>query len=149
MQSIFDLTDYATMINRIKQLKPSVTSLWGKMTPAQMLHHCQKPFEVVFGELKLKRGLLGLLFGGIAKRQMSGDSPMKKNLPTVPAFKVTTERDFSDEKEKLMKLMYRFIAVPKEELEAVVHPFFGKMTRDEWDRLMWKHLDHHLQQFGA
>jgi hypothetical protein len=30
-----------------------------------------------------------------------------------------------------------------------VHPMFGKMTADQWGRSMWKHLDHHLRQFGV
>ncbi len=149
MQSIFNITDYAAMINRIKQLNPSAQQLWGKMNPAQMLNHCQKPLEVVFGELKLKRGLVGVLFGGIAKRSMAGEKPFKRNLPTVPSFIVRNEHDFETEKEKLINLLHRFKAIDPVDLEAIVHPFFGKMSKDEWDRLNWKHLDHHLQQFGG
>lgn len=149
MQSIFNLTDFTTLINRIKQLKPTSKPIWGKMNPAQMLTHCQKPLQVVFGELKLKRGLFGMLFGGMAKKSMSGEKPFKKNLPTAPSFIVNTERDFDDEKQKLIALLHRFLNIEAVELESIVHPFFGKMTRDEWDKLMWKHLDHHLQQFGA
>jgi hypothetical protein len=26
---------------------------------------------------------------------------------------------------------------------------WGKMTQEDWDELMWKHLDHHLRQFGV
>ena len=28
------------------------------------------------------------------------------------------------------------------------HSFFGRLSGDEWGRLMYKHLDHHLRQFG-
>lgn len=79
MQSIFNITDYATLINRIKQVKPSDKPIWGKMNAGQMLCHCQKPLQVVFGEVQLKRGLIGILFGGMAKRNMAGEKPLKKH----------------------------------------------------------------------
>jgi len=25
----------------------------------------------------------------------------------------------------------------------------GRLKGEEWGRMMWKHLDHHLRQFGA
>jgi len=27
--------------------------------------------------------------------------------------------------------------------------FFGKLSGKEWGELMYKHIDHHLRQFGA
>ena len=29
------------------------------------------------------------------------------------------------------------------------HPFFGRLTPAEWAIQQYKHLDHHLRQFGA
>lgn len=29
------------------------------------------------------------------------------------------------------------------------HTFFGVMTTEEWDTLMWEHLDHHVRQCGV
>ncbi|MDZ4803510.1 MAG: DUF1569 domain-containing protein [Candidatus Eisenbacteria bacterium] len=29
------------------------------------------------------------------------------------------------------------------------NPIFGNLSVDEWGKLSWKHLDHHLRQFGA
>jgi hypothetical protein len=29
------------------------------------------------------------------------------------------------------------------------HPFFGPMTAEEWGIISYKHLDHHLKQFGV
>ena len=47
-----------------------------------------------------------------------------------------------------MELVRAFHARGPEKL-AKEHPFFGPLTSAEWDRLQWKHLDHHLRQFGA
>jgi hypothetical protein len=32
---------------------------------------------------------------------------------------------------------------------CAVHPAFGPLTHEEWGRLCWKHMDHHLVQFGV
>lgn len=29
------------------------------------------------------------------------------------------------------------------------HPFFGKLTSEQWGKGIYKHLDHHLKQFGV
>jgi len=63
MQSIFNATDNAEFIERINKLTPSSPALWGKMNVSQMLVHCQVIIQVALGELRLKRNLLGFLFG--------------------------------------------------------------------------------------
>ncbi|MDZ7606591.1 MAG: DUF1569 domain-containing protein [Cyclobacteriaceae bacterium] len=39
---------------------------------------------------------------------------------------------------------YEFLTI-----EGIVHPFFGKMSREQIGQLSYKHLDHHLRQFNA
>jgi hypothetical protein len=147
MKSLFNAAENRELIDRIGKLTPSTPALWGKMRVDQMLAHCQAPFKVAYGELNLKRGLIGLLFGGMAKKQMSGNKPFKQNLPTHPKFLVADQRVFNEEKEKLESCIVRFNNPKAIVLDT--HPFFGKMSPDEWDNLMWKHLDHHLRQFGV
>ena len=73
MKSLFNKAENDAIINRINQLNNNSTAVWGKMDAAQMLAHCQVPLKVAFGEVKLKRGLIGILFGGLAKRKMVTD----------------------------------------------------------------------------
>ena len=77
------------------------------------------------------------------------DETFKKNLPTDPSFVVKDERDFSKEQQKLQILINRFAQADPNAVSAKKHPFFGKMTSDEWGNLGYKHLDHHLKQFGV
>jgi hypothetical protein len=35
------------------------------------------------------------------------------------------------------------------ELEGREHPFLGKLSRAEWLRWAYLHMDHHLRQFGV
>jgi hypothetical protein len=149
MKSLFNPHDNQAIISRINKLSENTRPLWGKMTVAQMVAHAQNPLYVAFGEKKLKQGLIGLLFGKMAKKKLMADAPFKKNLPTAKSFLVKDERNFQAEKNKLLQLVDRFITQGESALTKEPHPFFGKLTTNEWDILQWKHLDHHLRQFGV
>jgi hypothetical protein len=149
MKSLFDPPVTEEMVARINSLKPDSKALWGKMSVSQMLAHMQPPLRVALGEETLKKGLMGLLFGRIAKKQLVNENPFKKNLPTAPSFVVKDQRNFEEEKNKVIDLLRRFSRTSRQELDSRVHPFFGKLNADEWNILHWKHIDHHLRQFGA
>jgi hypothetical protein len=149
VKTLFHPPDTAEMVQRIRQLGPGSKPLWGKMDAAQMLAHCQAPLRVATGDLKLRRGLLGILFGKLAKKRMAGPDPLKRGLPTAPEFRVSDARDFTAEQRKLVDLVQRFAQRGPEGLPKEPHPFFGPLTSEEWQILQWKHLDHHLQQFGG
>lgn len=148
MESLLNATENQGIVNRIEGLNATSQALWGKMRVDQMLAHCQVALRVASGEQKLKRNLIGILFGGFAKKKLLQEKPFDRNLPTAPDFKIKGECNFDTEKATLLELVKRF----KENGEAGItkesHPFFGKMTIKEWDTLQWKHLDHHLRQFG-
>jgi hypothetical protein len=108
MQSLFNLSENQQILNRINHLTADTKPLWGKMNVSQMLAHTQVPILVSFGEHKLKRGLMGILFGKLAKERMINDAPFKKNLPTDKTFLVNNDRNFEEEKNKLLELVQRF-----------------------------------------
>lgn len=147
--SLFDPSGLAKMTARIRTLRADATRAWGKMDVAQMLAHCQQPLRVAIGELPLKRSLIGVLFGRIAKKKLLSPAPWKPGMPTAPEFKITDSRDFAKEKEALLTLVQRFGKGGPAGLTKLPHPFFGPLTVDEWQRLQWMHLDHHLRQFGG
>jgi Protein of unknown function (DUF1569) len=149
MKSLLNQIDNKEIVSRINKLTANTKRLWGKMTVAQMLAHAQNPLCVAFGEKKLKRGFLGILFGKMAKKRMTGDAPFKKNMPTDKSFLVKEEKKFDEEKNKLIRLVLRFVTEGEAGISENPHPFFGKLTTNEWDILQWKHLDHHLRQFGV
>lgn len=146
MDSLLSIQNKTDMINRINNLKPDTKPLWGKMSASQMMAHCIQGFRSACGEIKLKRNFMGVLFGGMAKRSMMGDKPFKQGLPTDKSFIIKDDRNFEEEKQKLTGYVQKFEAGT---LTKDTHPFFGIMTTEEWDKLMTKHLDHHLRQFGV
>ena len=149
MKSIYNRTDNQEMVSRINKLTPDTKANWGKMTVSQMLAHCGKPIEAGFGSLKLKRGLMGILFGKMAKKSMLSDKPFKQGLPTDKHFIIKDNLNFDEEKNKLVGLISKIAETGPDGISKEPHPFFGPLTTEEWDALTWKHLDHHLRQFGA
>lgn len=148
-RTLFDASHKSEMLARIARLRADSPAKWGKMNCAQAMAHCQMPLRAATGEVVSKRGLIGILFGGIAKKSLTGPKDFKPNLPTDPKFVVRDARDFEREREQLIVLIERFASRGPDGLTRDPHPFFGKMTTAEWEALMWKHLDHHVRQFGG
>jgi len=149
MENLFDKSTNEELLRRINSLKETSQPLWGKMNAAQMLAHCQKPLEVAIGRLPVKRGLIGLLFGKMFKNSFLKNREMKKNLPTLPSFKMDMPRNFENEKLMLLGLVKQFGDQGPSIIANKKHPIFGPMTDEEWGILGYRHLDHHLRQFGV
>ena len=147
--SLFVKSDREALLARLASLKPDSQRQWGTMACAQMLAHCQQPLRVAIGDLQLKRGLIGFLFGGMAKRKLLADKPWGRGMPTAPEFKVAGSGDFERERSTLVALVKRLGEGGPAALTQAPHPFFGELTVEECDGLQWRHLDHHLRQFGA
>ncbi|MFT3794612.1 DUF1569 domain-containing protein [Flavobacterium sp.] len=147
--NIFNQEDNLKLQSRLQNLTSETTPLWGKMNASQMLLHCQKPLDVADGKLILPRSLVGFLFGKMAKKSFLKSEEFQKNLPTAPEFKIQTSPEFEKEKEVLVELVKKFAAMGPKVIVNKKHPFFGTMTDDEWGVLQFKHLDHHLRQFGV
>lgn len=149
MNDLLDAGEADALINRINSLSPGTPAEWGKMNVAQALAHCVPPLEIAIGDRTMKRGLIGMLFGGMARKKLLKDTPFDRNMPTAPSFKVTDSRELDLEKERVTGLVKRLSEAGRSGLEGKVHPFFGALTPEEWSHLQWKHLDHHLRQFRA
>ncbi|MEO7924075.1 MAG: DUF1569 domain-containing protein [Chitinophagaceae bacterium] len=146
IKNLFEPSVKQELIDRINQLTPSSQRKWGKMDVAQMLAHCQMPLGVAVGKHKLKGNFLIQIIGKLVKKKLFNDQPFKQSLPTDKSFKMTTPKDFEKEKKELISMIKDFSEAT---MSGEPHPFFGRMTKDEWSRGTWKHLDHHLQQFGV
>ncbi len=57
--------------------------------------------------------------------------------------------DFAAAQARMLKLLAEFHALGARGCDGHVHAFFGPMKGDEWGATQFKHLDHHLRQFGA
>ena len=149
MKNLFDRSAAADILARFEKLQPDSKALWGNMNVAQMLAHIQVPTQVSLGDRQLKRSIPGFLFGKIAKKKLLSEKPFPVGLPTDPSFIMKGNYDFEIEKQKTFALLSRLITGGEEGVTKATHPFFGNMTAEEWGILTWKHMDHHLRQFGV
>lgn len=150
MQNIFIQAEKEALIGRINQLTAATQPHWGKMNVAQMLAHCNiVPFEVVYDISRPKPNvLMKLLLRLFAKPSAVGKKPYKKNSPTGSDFRITTEKDFEEEKQRLIEKINRTHELGVDYFLDKESPF-GKLTKNEWIGLFYSHLNHHLSQFGV
>ncbi|MGH7524457.1 MAG: DUF1569 domain-containing protein [Gemmatimonadales bacterium] len=150
MKSLYHTSDTAEIQGRIAALTSDRQPLWGKMNVGQAMAHCVIGLESATGDRHIKRVLIGRVLGPMVKPLALGDDkPMKKNSPTAPELRAPTDSNFASEREKLTQLVTKFASAGPTACTRAPHAFFGPMTPDEWGILMYKHLDHHLRQFGA
>ena len=147
MKSIFDKNDNDEFISSINKLTPETTANWGKMSVNQMFKHTNEALIVAFGEKELRINFLMKFLGKMMKNKVF-NSDFKKNSPTAPEFIFKDNYDFEKSKNDLITNFSRF-AEGEKSVTLTEHPFWGKMNHDDWNKLMWKHMDHHLRQFGV
>jgi hypothetical protein len=148
MKSLFEPADRASILERLNALQTSASRQWGKMNSAQMLAHCCAAIETSTGDRPMKQAFIGKLLAPFVRKSILGDKPFSRNSPTDPTFVIRDERDFGAERKRLIDLINRFAQRGPAETGKATHAFFGKISGDEWGQLMYKHIDHHLQQFG-
>ncbi|WP_445381422.1 DUF1569 domain-containing protein [Robiginitalea sp. IMCC43444] len=145
MKSLLETDGYEDIKSRLKKLQPEKKPLWGKMDAAQMVWHCQIPLQVgIKNKLPKKKG--NLLMRLFFKKSLYNDKPWRKNLPTIPSARATESKDFNQEYGKLLELVDTFHHLKSRE-SWNPHPMFGSLTSEQWGKLEYKHLDHHLRQF--
>ena len=150
MESLFEPDEVELVKQRILRLTPQSPKQWGTMGVSQALAHCSAGLQMAMGEIRPPRSLIGRIVGPLVKPLALKDrEPLRRNSPTAKALLVSEERDFYAEQEKICTLIDRFASLGPAGCTRHAHAFFGVLTPQEWSKLMHKHLDHHLRQFGA
>lgn len=150
MKDVFDPAVTGELVGRLRSLEPTTQPRWGKMSVGQMLAHCCVPYEMVYEDKHPRPGAVArLLLRLFVKRGVVSEKPYRKNTPTAPAFRITDERDFERERDRLVGYLERTAELGGEHFDGRESPSFGPLTRSEWNNLFYKHLDHHLTQFGV
>ncbi len=150
MRNLYEAATVEELKQRIARLRPDSERLWGNMSAAQAVAHCSAGLEWAVGDSFAPRVLLGRMVGRLVKPMLlKDDKPMRRNSPTTKSLVVADQRDLETERERLCRLIDRFAAAGPEGCTTHPHSFFGRLTPEEWAALMYKHVDHHLRQFGA
>ncbi len=137
------------LLSRLDSLAADRQALWGTMDVAQMCAHCATPYEQLRGEKGGGPWILKVLARAFFKGGIVGEAPFRRNLPTSPVFRIADPRDFARERARLRELVQAHHGEGRAAYEGRRHVTFGPLSATEWSNLLWKHLDHHLRQFGA
>jgi hypothetical protein len=149
MKTIFNADDNAELIFRINQLSETTPAVWGQMNTAQMMAHCRMSMEIAFGLRKNQRHWVGIFFGDFAKKRQLKVKQFDRNMPAYSKLRITDERNFEEEKDKLTAIIKLALDKGEAGLVKCPHPYFRHFKPGEWSQLNWKHLDHHLRQFAV
>jgi len=150
LPNVYDSGIAEQLISRINLLTPTSQSQWGKMNVSQMLAHSNVTYEYVFDERNDKPNfIVKAVLKNFVKPKVVGESAYPQNSPTGPAFIMNGTKDFEKEKQRLIDYIRRVVEAGREAFEGKESSSFGILTAQEWNNMMYKHLDHHLSQFGV
>jgi len=150
LPNIFSKEVSEQIINRINQLTPQTQAKWGKMNVAQMLAHCNVTYEMLYENKHPKpNAFLKLFLKAMVKNTVVNEKPYGNNSRTAPAFLIVDERVFENEKSRLIAYINKTQELGEKHFEGKESHSFGNLNSNEWNNMFFKHLNHHLSQFGA
>ncbi len=147
--SLWNISDQNDLLERLKLLNSSSPRKWGTMDVGQMLRHMDIAYKNAMGELPVsKHWLESVVSLAPVRKLIIYGIPFQKNLPTAQEYKINASIDFRAANNEFLNTFQRITSF-KDTTTFGAHPIFGKLTQDEWGVLLFKHLDHHLRQFGV
>jgi hypothetical protein len=150
MKNIFKKEVAVGVINRINNLTAISEPVWGKMNVGQMLAHCNVTYEMIYDNIHPKpNGVKKWILRLLVKNIVVSDKPYKKNSPTASQFLIKDSKEFETEKNRLINYIIRTQELGENHFDHKESHSFGPLNKNEWNQLFYKHLDHHLQQFGV
>jgi Protein of unknown function (DUF1569) len=150
LPNIFTAPVSDKVITRINDLSNTTQAQWGKMNATQMLAHCNVTFEFAYEEKHKKPNFfMGFILKNLVKGGLVNEKPYKKSASTAPEFIIKDDRNFDVEKKRLIQYINKTVQLGQNHFEGRESMIFGEMTSTEWNNLFYKHIDHHLTQFGV
>jgi hypothetical protein len=138
---------------RILRLGLESERQWGSMTVAQTLAHCTSGLEMAMGVINPKRApfpaaMIGPFIKALVFRD---DKLLRRNSPSSPELFTAdpTQCELERERSRLIAAIDSFASRGAACCSRHPHPFFGPLRPQQWAILMYKHIDHHLRQFGV
>ncbi|MFN0013363.1 MAG: DUF1569 domain-containing protein [Saprospiraceae bacterium] len=150
MKNLLTQTDRDALIERLSRFTPDRQRRWGSMTAAQCVPHLTDPLRAATGDRPAQP------MNAVFSKQPIRDlvvwlMPWPKGAATATEFiqgqKGTPPAEFERDKHALLLAIHQFVNF-SESKPYSPSPVFGDLSRRAWGRLMWRHLDHHLRQFG-
>lgn len=150
MKNIFTKEIANEVISRIEKLTPKSQPNWGKMSVAQMLAHSCITYEMVYTDKHPQPNTFTkFIMKLFVKKIVVSEKEYAKNGRTAPQFLIADEKVFETEKNRLTEYINKTQQLGEKHFHGKESHSFGNLSSSEWNNLFYKHLDHHLRQFGV
>lgn len=150
LPNIFSNDVSTQLIQRINHLTPGTQPAWGKMSVAQMLAHCNVTYEMIYDNIhKPPNAFMKFILKALIKNKVVSETSYKHNSQTAPPFIMKETKDFEAEKNRLINYITKTQQLGTSYFNNKESHSFGPLTTTEWNNMLYKHLDHHLVQFGV
>ena len=150
LPNIFTKSVSDEIAERINHLTNTTQPKWGKMSVAQMLAHCNVTYEMVYDDIHPKPNfLMRFILKSFVKKIVTNEVPYKRNSSTAPQFIIKETKDFEAEKKRLVAYINKTQDLGESHFDGKESFSFGNLNKTEWNNMFYKHLNHHLTQFGA
>ena len=145
-KSLSDAHVRQELLDRLEQLRPDATPRWGRMTAPQMLAHLADWMLMASGDLKTA-ARSGVLRYPPMKQLAIYWLPFPKGVQTSPELLGRKPWEWTIERASVRQQVQSF-ATQVSKVAWPEHPVFGKMSGRAWSVFAYRHMDHHLRQFG-
>ncbi len=150
LPNIFNKEISNEVIKRTNNLTPNTKANWGKMNVGQMLAHLSVMYEMVYDDKHKKpNAFMKFMLKSFIKNAVVNEKPYKRNSQTAPVFIIKGEKDFEIEKNRLIAYINKTQELGEATFDGKESHSFGVLNKTEWNNLFYKHIDHHLTQFGV
>ena len=150
LPNIFTESVATEIIGRLNRLTATTQPNWGKMSVAQMLAHCCVTYEMCYEDKHAKPNFfVGFILKTFIKNAVVSEKPYAQNGSTAPQFVITETKDFDAEKARLIGFVQKTQQLGEVHFDGKASHSFGNLTKMEWNNMFYKHLNHHLTQFGV
>jgi hypothetical protein len=147
MKSLWQDESKAEILRRIAEVDENAKAQWGKLTADRMLSHLVESLKMAIGEIEVASKKLPIRFFPL-KQLIVYMLPFPKGAPTAPELLAGKAGPVDDYKAELRRLIAAFTARAGRK-DWRDHPAFGRLSEKAWGVLVYRHMDHHLRQFGA
>ena len=145
-RTLWNEGDRRALAARVAQLTPDTRPLWGSFDAPRMVCHITDTLRWATGEVRCEPRRTFLRYP-VIKTLVMFHLPWPKSVPTSPELIAQPPEDWQAEVQRFLAAMDTFIKRPIEG-PWPEHSAFGRLSGTQWGRLMYRHTDHHLTQFG-
>ncbi len=147
MKSIWQEDARRELNDRVGALAWDRRAEWGRFTAPKMVCHLAESLKMAIGDLKVAPKKSPIRYPPL-KQLIIYVAPFPKGVPTAPELLARAPKDWRSDVQDVQALLAR--AGSSRTTDAwPEHPAFGKLSTRAWGVLIYRHMDHHLRQFGV